>query len=253
MRLLCSLLVAVSLSACGEGVLSLGDPDDLEARTALANGDDGCAGIPHGAGLTASAIDGGDTGAFVREITPTGFRSISAHVVPPDYQTSSKGEQPWIYYGLSDGSHDTEAGLSFQRGNAQLPHRWLPYLRRGSQFVYGDRTILPGTRVFMKAYYKAGAVYLQIDGEVVGSIAVQLSSSLHARRVVGIATPFRFDGHDLQSSGLQGVIFDETQMIHVDGSVHALHSVERQRGSVCWPGAVVDYRRVDAQDLISLY
>jgi len=81
---------------------------------------------------------------------------------------------------------DTEAGLSFQRGNSQLPHRWLPYLRKGSRFVYGTRAILPGTRIFMKAYYGDGAVHLQIDNEVAGSIEVSLdTSSLRARRVPG--------------------------------------------------------------------
>jgi len=256
-----ALLTALLLTACGEGLLDAGDPgEDAEGRDTFATDSDGCAGIPHSL-TSASSINGGDTGAFVREMSPAGYRSMSAHLVVPDYATSSKGEQPWIYYGLGDGRSDTEAGLSFQRGNSQLPHRWLPYLRKGSRFVYGTRAILPGTRIFMKAYYGDGAVHLQIDNEVAGSIEVSLdTSSLRARRVVGLATPFAFTGKNLTSDGLRGVLFEETQMIHVNGAVKSLRDVSRYfsksglwYGSVCWPGSHVQYRREGAVDRISLF
>jgi len=258
-------VLIVLLVGCGDPAL-LGVPDDADdmLQRASASSTDGCSGIISLTTLSASSVLAGKSGAFVREMTGPGYASISGYVTPPDYATSSSDEQPWVYFGVGDGHTDIEAGLAFQHGDATKPRRWRPFIRKGSRFVYADEahSVFPGTRVWIKAYYRDGEVALMVNGPRLVSVAAWLDpAAVRLRRIVAIATPFAFNGSNLASGGLADVVFEETKAVRRDGQVLSLRSIPRSfwqqggvyHGSVCWPASRIRYRRDDMTDRISVY
>ena len=228
--------------------------------------------------LSAGAINGGSTGAMVRETTGAGFSCIIAKVTVPDYDPSQPGE-PWVYFGIGDeGSIDLEAGLAFQQGDgsAAKPHRWLPYVRRRSTFWFGAESTraLPGDTFTLAAVLEPeGEVALKKDGErltlvdsagnaVDGVSAEGLSPSrAHVRRVVGnaVSTPYR--GERLGTLG--PVVFQDTNVCALDGSLRPFHGrgtwstfVDGVRyGTVAWPAKATthDYDAATDTDTITLF
>ncbi|HEY8079725.1 MAG TPA: hypothetical protein VIF62_36595 [Labilithrix sp.] len=196
-------------------------------------GDD--AGATEGAVVSASSINGGSTGAMVRETTGAGFRCVTGTWTVPDADPKQAGE-PWIYYGLGDENGvDMEAGMSFQRGDgtAAKPHRWLPYLRRGSTFIFGDESTraLPGATFELELRLDDGRASLFRDGQRitfvqrssrVDSIAIPLDpASAHVRRVVGQALSTPYHGEDLGRLG--PVVFAHSRLCAADGGQPRFH------------------------------
>ena len=180
---------------------------------------------------------GGDTGAFLREVTPAGYSCIATTFVLPDYTTTDPARgTPWVYFGFSDDAKglDAEIGFSFQHGDgtASRPRRWLPYIRRGSAFYYADEAeaVRPGGEVSLLARLSGDTVYVKRDDRAIAyhrnaetingiSLAGINAARVHVRRVVGQAVNGRYDGRPLATLG--PVTMSESTVCDPSGNVVA--------------------------------
>ncbi len=210
------------------------------------------------AAIAGGRVNGGETGAMVRETTPAGFTRIEGTWTLPDYDPTQPGE-PWIYCGFGDEAGiDMEVGWAFQRGDgsAAKPHRWLPYMRKGKSFVFGDETTraLPGDRFAFAAWLDGGGVHAAKDGDTLtfhgpsGPIdAMPMAglgrASTHIRRVVGQALATTYHGQRLGTLG--PATFEGSVVTHADGATQRFRNVATWRtvrggtlyGSVKWPAS----------------
>ncbi len=228
------------------------------------------------AAVSAGHVNGGETGAMVRETTPAGFTRIDGTWTVPDYDPSQKGE-PWIYCGFGDeGSLDMEIGFAFQKGDgsAEKPHRYLPYMRKGKNFSFGDETtrVLPGDTFVFAAWLDRAGVHASKDGATLtfhgpdGAIDAMpmpalAPSQTHVRRVVGQALATTYHGEALGTLG--PVTFAGTTATAADGTTSPFHRVSTWKqmrhgtlyGSVKLPasGAHHTYDATNDIDVISLF
>ena len=217
-------------------------------------------------GLSATQIHGGQSGAFVREMTCPRYTGIASYLTPPDYQTSDLNEQPWIYYGFSDGYADAEAGLSFQGGDgdALLP-RWRPYLNVNGTYLYASESfsVSPDTRIWLKAAYSDGLLSLWLNSDRILEAAVTLDpEQTRVRRVTAIATPYAFDGRNIDSPGLKEVFWESTLLSRDGGTSYLPFDSEPLSawreggiwyGSVYWPSDHISYDEKGESDTISIF
>jgi len=225
--------------------------------------------------LRAANVNGGTTGAMVRATTNAGYTCAKGTWTLPDADTTKPGE-PWVYYGVGDEAGvDMEAGMAFQEGDgtAALPHRWIPYLRQGNIFVFGDEStrVLPGTTFALEVRLDGGRVSLWRDGQrttfakhppAIDSLPLALDAKkAHIRRVVGSAISTRYDGETLGTFG--PVVFQSTTLCTASGGTASFHDnshwSESRRGvlfgSVAFPASGIThlYEKTRDEDTISLF
>jgi hypothetical protein len=166
--------------------------------------------------------NGQETGAFLRQTTPSGYTCILTNVRAPAY--GDKAIQPWVYFGFgNERGVDVELGLAYQAGDgsAPKPARYLPYARIGRVLWYAaevDR-VLPGELVALRARVVGEKAYLNKNGMTVrftrvvdAGVAAEIDPAdfvrvtglvpgeTHVRRVVGLALD-KYDGKPLLPFG----------------------------------------------------
>lgn len=248
--------------------------------------------------LSCAAVNGGTTGAMVRQTTGPGFTRVRATWTLPDFQPSAADpphEQPWVYYGFGDEKDDgvdMEVGFGFQKGvegNADKPHRWLPYMRLGASFFYASEAdrVLPGDRFTFDAWFDDGMVMAAKDGkqlffvsprhashpsdderesrslyghsDIAGVLMPKLQKeTTHIRRVVGLAVGV-YDGGRLAHLG--PVVFEQTRAWRSDGVEKSFRDVAtwfakrggKRYGTVSLPASDVQNDSSAERDSITLF
>lgn len=216
--------------------------------------------------------NGGNTGAFLREMTPAGYSCIRTRLTVPDY-TGDEATQgtPWIYFGFGDEARlDMEVGLAFQKGNgtAEKPRRYLPYMRLAQTFYFAPEAerVLPTETTELVARLVGDKVYLRKDdrpitlkssaGESITFLRVPglEASRTHVRRVVGQVTRV-MDYRGTRLGTLGPVVFDGTRVcdsrgdeVPFTGSVASYSRTENgvTHGTSVWPARYVSRTRSGA-------
>lgn len=228
--------------------------------------------LDDGAAESASALGrpvGGDTGAFLREVTPAGYGCIATTFVLPDYSSADPADgTPWVYFGVSDDrGRDAEVGFSFQHGDgtARLPRRWRPYMRRGKSFYYADEaeSVRPGEKVSLLARLVRDDVYVKRDGRPMafrgeGTNVNGLTLSgidparARFRRVIGQAVNGTYDGRRLAPLG--PVVMTDAQVCAPDGKlVDFTYTAAGGPGSTMWPVDAVSRKTRQGTDEVWLF
>jgi hypothetical protein len=234
----CAAFAALALAACA---------DDAGLETVVAEDD-------------ALRVDGGDTGAFLREVTPAGHSCIMSAITLPDYREDVRTRgAPWVYFGFADDAgRDMEVGFAFQPGDGspEKPRRWRPYMRRGARFWFApeSETVLPGGSTHLLARLSGDKVYVKKDGRPLSFVSGDGEridflrvegldrARAHVRRVVGQATSWRYGGGALGTLG--PVVFDATRTcdrfgteVPFRGAAASWTEVRGgvRRGTVAWP------------------
>jgi hypothetical protein len=232
-------------------------------------------------------VNGGNTGAMVRDVTPAGYTCIDSSITLPDYNPdpsipSAQAGEPWIYYGFSDsfGDSDMECGLAFQAGNPSLGlvHRWRPYFKAAGGYYFAPEdpnTVYPGQTVALECTLSGGVVTMRENGAPVSfygggnnqahpSFPLGLSpSAAHVRRVVGNAWDVKTLGayHGQRMGTVGPVTYQNTRVCQGNTVVSFRGSVASWQqsssgfvyGTAHVPGAHVTETHSGSVDVVTLF